>query len=154
GFADNGMLTPVPKGRRGHRRHLSRAPLTAARQDLETVMAEMGSGLVVGATDTGKTTFLNMLLRHFPPHARLITIEDLSEVRPRHENWVQILVARSETGTDLGYGEIIDSVLRFNPDALVCSELSTHNVEAVIRLLNTGHGAFWSTVHANSCLDA
>jgi len=154
GFAEDGALLDPPAGRRGHWRHQAARAAQAARQDLENVMANMGSGLIVGGTDTGKTTFLNALLRSLPKTARLITIEDVSEIRPVHENWVQILVARSETGTELGYGEIIDSILRFNPDALICSELSTHNIEAVVRLLNTGHGAFWSTVHANSCLDA
>jgi type IV secretory pathway ATPase VirB11/archaellum biosynthesis ATPase len=156
GIADDGALRPPPVGKRGHLRHLAHMPLpdlARARQDLEAIMRAGGSGLVIGATETGKTTFLNKLLQFLPPHLRLITIEDVSEVRPPHENWVQLLVARTETGTDIGYAEIIDCILRFNPDALVCSELSVHNIEGVVRLLNTGHGSFWSTAHANSALD-
>ena len=40
--------------------------------------------LVSGGTSTGKTTFLNALLREVPLAERLILIEDTPELRIRH----------------------------------------------------------------------
>src|SRR6185437_2172976 len=42
--------------------------------------------LVSGGTSSGKTTFLNALLREVPPNERLILIEDTPELHVEHEN--------------------------------------------------------------------
>lgn len=39
--------------------------------------------LVSGATQAGKTTFLNCLIGEIPPNQRLITIEEVFELSPR-----------------------------------------------------------------------
>ena len=52
------------------------------------------------------------------------------------------------------YSHLIDSVTRLNPDTVLVGELSVDNALPCLRLLNTGHTSFVSTVHANDCLEA
>jgi type IV secretion system protein VirB11 len=54
--------------------------------------------LVSGGTSTGKTTFLNALLREIPAEERLILIEDTPELKVAQDNVVGLLAARSALG--------------------------------------------------------
>jgi len=117
-------------------------------------IAAGGSAFLSGSTGSGKTAFMRALLREIPANKRVITIEDVEELDVPQENQVRIVVSRTGTGTDIEYPEVIDALMRFNPDVVIPGELSTHNAEALFRLLNTGHGAFITSIHANSALDA
>jgi pilus assembly protein CpaF len=46
--------------------------------------------LVSGATSSGKTTLLNALAGEVEPHARLITLEDVAELRLTHGHVVRL----------------------------------------------------------------
>ena len=49
--------------------------------------------------------------------------------------------------------DVIDAILRFLPQVVIAGELSVNNVRPTTRLLNTGHGGFLTTGHANSAMD-
>src|SRR3546814_7123715 len=51
--------------------------------------------LISGGTSSGKTTFLNALIREIPAEERLVLIEDTPEIRLAHENAVGLIAARS-----------------------------------------------------------
>jgi type IV secretion system protein VirB11 len=51
--------------------------------------------VVSGGTSTGKTTFLNALIKEIPRSERLIVIEDAAEVRLDHPNAVGLIAASS-----------------------------------------------------------
>ena len=74
--------------------------ITGAQKSLlETAVAEHRNILVVGGTGTGKTTFINALLRHLEsvsPEDRMILIEDTRELQCALENQVAL---RSVEGT-------------------------------------------------------
>lgn len=50
--------------------------------------------LISGGTSTGKTTFLNALLREIDPAERLIAIEDTPELTIKHENALGLVAVR------------------------------------------------------------
>lgn len=59
------------------------------------VLAHKNIAISAG-TNTGKTTFLNSLLKIVPAWERIVTIEDSREVRTPHENCLHLLYSRGE----------------------------------------------------------
>ena len=75
--------------------------LIAARRFAEALSLAVRSRkniVVSGGTSTGKTTFLNALLREVPGDERLILIEDTPELVIDHENFVGLVCVRGELG--------------------------------------------------------
>ena len=107
--------------------------------------------LVSGGTSTGKTTFINSVIKHIDLSTRIITIEDTKELNLPHKNNVRIL--KSKTGTSLArvtYKDIINSCMRMRPDRIILGEIDIDNTVPFLRLLNTGHSGCLSSVHAES----
>ena len=106
--------------------------------------------LVSGATSTGKTTFLNNLLKILDIHKRVLTIEDTRELLVPHPNRVHLVLSRTEQTNDMNYAKIIDLVVRFTPDAIIGGEISTSNAGALWELMGSGHDNCLATIHAES----
>ncbi|MBO9622405.1 MAG: P-type DNA transfer ATPase VirB11 [Sphingomonas sp.] len=107
--------------------------------------------LVSGGTSTGKTTFLNALMREIPAQERLILIEDTPELQLRHENAVGLLAARSELGeAQVTADDLVAASLRMRPDRIILGELRGPEAYAFLRAVNTGHPGSMTTVHADS----
>ncbi|MEG3145485.1 P-type DNA transfer ATPase VirB11 [Sphingomonas sp. RT2P30] len=107
--------------------------------------------LVSGGTSTGKTTFLNALLREVPSDERLILIEDTPELLLRHENAVGLLAARSALGeAQISADDLLAASLRMRPDRIIVGELRGPEAYTFLRAVNTGHPGSMTTVHADS----
>lgn len=107
--------------------------------------------LVSGGTSTGKTTFLNALLREIPAEERLITIEDTPELRVGHANAIGLLAARGELGeAQVTADDLVSASLRMRPDRIILGELRGPEAFAFLRAINTGHPGSMTTVHADS----
>jgi type IV secretion system protein VirB11 len=107
--------------------------------------------LVAGGTSTGKTTFLNALLREVPAEQRLILIEDTPELYIRHENAVGLLAARGMLGeAQVNANDLLSASLRMRPDRIILGELRGEEAFAFLRAINTGHPGSMTTVHADS----
>lgn len=106
--------------------------------------------LVSGATSTGKTTFLNNLLKILDINKRIVTIEDTRELLVPHKNRVHLVMSRTEQTNALTYSKIIDLVVRFTPDAIIGGEISTSNAGALWELMGSGHDNCLATIHAES----
>ncbi len=106
--------------------------------------------LVSGATSTGKTTFLNNLLKILDINKRVLTIEDTRELLVPHPNRVHLVLSRTEQTNNMDYAKIIDLVVRFTPDAIIGGEISTSNAGALWELMGSGHDNCLATIHAES----
>jgi pilus assembly protein CpaF len=111
---------------------------------------------ISGATSSGKTTLLDALLRHLEPTARVITMEDVAELRPQHPHVVRL--ETREASPD-GVGEVslqqlLRTALRLRPDRLVVGEVRGSEALHLLQALNTGHDGSLCTIHANSPQDA
>lgn len=107
--------------------------------------------LVSGGTSTGKTTFLNALLREIPASERLILIEDTPELQLRHDNAIGLLAARSALGeAQVTANDLVAASLRMRPDRIILGELRGDEALAFLRAVNTGHPGSMTTVHADS----
>lgn len=131
---------------------------------LHSVAAEEGAGamlalavrqrrniLISGGTSTGKSTFLNALLREIPDDERLILIEDTPELQLRHENAIGLLAARSQIGESLATSDdLLNASLRMRPDRIILGEIRGPEAFTFLRAVNTGHPGSMSTIHADS----
>ncbi|RWZ46278.1 TadA family conjugal transfer-associated ATPase [Labedella phragmitis] len=111
--------------------------------------------LVTGAGGSGKTTLLGALLGAAPPHERIVTIEDVAELRIDHPHVVglQSRQANVEGAGDLGLERLVRESLRMRPDRLVLGECRGAEVRELLAALNTGHDGGAGTLHANSLDD-
>lgn len=107
--------------------------------------------LVSGGTSTGKTTFLNALIREIPADERLILIEDTPELRIRHDNSVGLIAARSQLGESAATSEdLLNASLRMRPDRIILGEIRGREAFTFLRAINTGHPGSMTTIHADS----
>jgi type IV secretion system protein VirB11 len=107
--------------------------------------------LVSGGTSTGKTTFLNALIREIPDEERLLFIEDTPELNMRHGNCVGMLAARSALGeSHVTANDLVAASLRMRPDRIILGELRGEEAFAFLRAVNTGHPGSMTTVHSDS----
>jgi type IV secretion system protein VirB11 len=107
--------------------------------------------LVSGGTSTGKTTFLNALLREVPSEERLILIEDTPELYVRNENYVGLVAARSALGeAQIETDDLVGASLRMRPDRIILGELRGREAYSFLRAVNTGHPGSMTTVHADN----
>jgi pilus assembly protein CpaF len=111
--------------------------------------------LVSGGTGSGKTTLLSAMLGEVSPAARLVLVEDSSELRPEHPH---VVALESRPANIEGVGEIalrtlVRQALRMRPDRLVVGEVRGGEVVDLLAALNTGHEGGCGTIHANSAAD-
>lgn len=107
--------------------------------------------LVSGGTSSGKTTFLNALIREIPQNERLILIEDTPELQMPHANAIGLLAARSALGeASVKADDLLAASLRMRPDRIIVGELRGEEAYTFLRAVNTGHPGSMTTVHADS----
>lgn len=130
-------------------------PRQKARPDdpYERLMEAINDGspiLISGATSTGKTTFLNHMLKLIDQNSRVITVEDAREIRVPQANRVHFVLSRTEQTNDFNYARLLDLVVRMTPDVIIGGEISTDNASVLWEMLGTGHDHFYTTIHAES----
>ncbi len=110
------------------------------------------TAIVVGATASGKTTFLNALLSMLNPNSKIVTIEEVQEININHKNWAPLISRLSYGITEESIGEIsvfhlVKAAMRMRPDILVVGEVRGEEAYALFQAISTGHGGL-ATLHA------
>ncbi|KQY96262.1 pilus assembly protein CpaF [Microbacterium sp. Root53] len=122
-----------------------------ARRWLVRIVRERENLLVTGAAGTGKTTLLGALLAHAPGHERIVTIEDVAELRIAHPHHVSLEARQPNLegagGVDLA--RLVRESLRMRPDRIVVGECRGEEVRELLTALNTGHDGGAGTLHAS-----
>ena len=111
--------------------------------------------LISGGTSTGKTTFLNALMREVPAEERVIVVEDTAEVKLHGPNDLGLIAVKGELGEALiNTDDLLQAALRLRPDRILLGELRGKEAVSFLRAVNTGHPGSFSTIHANSASGA
>lgn len=111
--------------------------------------------LVSGATGSGKTSFLNTLLGEICPTERIILIEDVTELHPKHPHSISLEARKNnlEGQGQIGLAVLLREALRMRPDRLVIGECRGSEIRELFSALNTGHSGGCGTIHANNTAD-
>ena len=127
-----------------------------AKDFLELIVKWRYNIFICGGTDTGKTTFLNALAYCIQETERVVTIEDLAELRLGTIANLVSLEAREASvsgGGRVTIRDLIKAALRMRPDRIIVGEVRDSAVIDLMNAYNTGHDGSISTGHGNSSKD-
>ena len=103
--------------------------------------------LIAGGTTSGKTTFVNALLKEMAnTDSRVIVLEDTRELQCAAQNHVAL---RTKPGV-VSLTELVRSTLRLAPDRIVVGEVRGPEALDMLKVWGTGHPGGICTIHAGS----
>lgn len=122
---------------------------------LNRLVADRANILITGGTGTGKTTLLTALLSEAGAGERIVTIEDVAELRPQHPHHVSLEARQPnlEGAGRITLAMLVRESLRMRPDRLVVGECRGEEVRELLTALNTGHDGGAGTLHASGLAD-
>lgn len=116
---------------------------------LRKAVDEKHNIIVTGGTGSGKTTFVNALLREKVDRGetsqRFIVLEDTRELQCDAANTVAM-----RTGEGASLTQLVRATMRMRPDAIIVGEVRGREALDMLKAWNTGHPGGICTVHANS----
>jgi flagellar protein FlaI len=115
------------------------------------ILVENGRSIMIcGATASGKTTLLNSLSMFIKPEMKVITIEEVRELR-LHENWIPLIPRPSyQPGvSEITLFDLLKASLRQRPDYIVVGEVRGEEAYTLFQAIATGHGGL-CTIHSDS----
>ena len=107
--------------------------------------------IVAGSTGSGKTTFLNSLIREINPTEHIVCLEDTKEISLKHKFGTRLLANGNSNKKMKDY---CSYALRMSPDRIILGEIRSQEVVPMVLAMNTGHNGFLTSIHANSATDS
>ena len=135
---------------------VDRHMLTAASAAFLDAAVVSGLNIVVaGGTQSGKTTFINALLGSVPARERVITCEEVFELRVEHPDHVglQTRDASLEGTGEVPLRRLVKEALRMRPTRLIVGEVRHAESMDLLVAMNSGMPSM-ATIHANSARQA
>ncbi|WP_407341847.1 CpaF family protein [Pengzhenrongella phosphoraccumulans] len=111
--------------------------------------------LVAGSTQAGKTTMLNALAGSIPARERIVTCEEVFELRIMHRDVVALQCRQpSLEGTgEIPLRRLVKEALRMRPSRILIGEVREAEALDMLVALNAGVPGM-CTIHANSAREA
>jgi len=111
--------------------------------------------LVAGGTQAGKTTFLNCLSAAIPGGDRVISAEEVFELKFPHPDWVPLQTRQAglEGTGDVRLRSLVKEALRMRPSRIIVGEVRAEECLDLLLALNAGLPGM-CTLHANSAREA
>ena len=107
--------------------------------------------LISGGTSSGKTTFLNALLKEVPITERVMSIEDTRELKPPQPNYLALVASKGDQGkARVTIQSLLEAALRLRPDRLFLGEIRGAEAYSFLQAVNTGHPGSLTTLHADN----
>ena len=122
---------------------------------LETAVIAGLNILVAGSTQAGKTTLLNALAGSIPARERIVTCEEVFELRLAHRDVVALQCRQpSLEGTgEIPLRRLVKEALRMRPSRILIGEVREAEALDLLVALNAGVPGM-CTLHANSAREA
>lgn len=96
--------------------------------------------LVSGATQAGKTTLLNCLAASIPGHDRVVSVEEVYELRFSHPDWVAMQTRQQglEGTGEIRLRDLVKESLRMRPSRVIVGEVRAEECLDLLLALNAG----------------
>ena len=127
----------------------------AAAEYLSQAVAEGVNIIVSGGTQAGKTTMLNCLTAAIPGTQRLVSAEEVFELKCAHPDWVALQTRQAglEGTGEVTLRDLVREALRMRPARLVIGEVRGPECLDLLLALNSGLPGM-ATIHASSARQA
>jgi pilus assembly protein CpaF len=111
--------------------------------------------IVAGATQAGKTTFLNCLAASIPGEDRVVSAEEVFELRFNHPDWVALQTRQLglEGTGGVRLRDLVKESLRMRPSRVIVGEVRAEECLDLLLALNAGLPGM-ASLHANSAREA
>ncbi|WP_343990378.1 CpaF family protein [Nocardioides dubius] len=111
--------------------------------------------LISGGTQAGKTTLLNTLAGAIPGGERVISAEEVFELRFAHPDWVALQTRQAglEGTGEVRLRDLVKESLRMRPSRIIVGEVRAAECLDLLLALNAGVPGM-CTLHANSAREA
>jgi pilus assembly protein CpaF len=111
--------------------------------------------VVAGGTQAGKTTLLNCLAAAIPGHDRVVSVEEVFELRFNHPDWVAMQTRQEglEGRGQISLRDLVKESLRMRPSRVIVGEVRAEECLDLLLALNAGLPGLTS-LHANSAREA
>src|SRR3954453_20721204 len=111
--------------------------------------------VVAGGTQAGKTTMLNCLAASIPGRERVVSVEEVLELRFSHPDWVAMQTRqRGLEGTgEIKLRDLVKESLRMRPSRVIVGEVRAEECLDLLLALNAGLPGM-ASLHANSAREA
>ena len=112
--------------------------------------------IISGAAGAGKTSVLNILGEYIDDKERIITIEDVRELRLNKSNLVSLETrsANYDGDGEVTMRSLVRNAMRMRPDRIIVGEVRGNEAYDMLQVMNTGHDGSITTIHANNVKDA
>lgn len=117
------------------------------------IVLAKGMVLIVGPQGSGKTTLMGALLEKVPETRRIVTVEEVPELRLRHGNWVALyprepaVLDPTASRTRVGFRQLLRAALRMRSDYVAVAEARGREIRYVFEASALGSGSM-ATFHA------
>lgn len=114
------------------------------------LIEHLRSMMICGAVASGKTALLNSISMFIKPEMKVVTIEEVRELR-LHENWIPMTTRPSyQPGVqEVNLFDLLRSALRQRPDYIIVGEVRGEEAYTLFQSIAVGHGGLCS-IHADS----
>ncbi len=111
--------------------------------------------VVAGGTQAGKTTMLNCLAAGIPGEDRVISAEEVFELRFNHPDWVALQTRQAglEGTGEIKLRDLVKESLRMRPSRIIVGEVRAEECLDLLLALNAGLPGM-ASLHANSAREA
>jgi len=111
--------------------------------------------VVAGGTQAGKTTFLNCLAGSIPGADRVVSAEEVFELRFNHPDWVALQTRQKglEGTGEIKLRDLVKESLRMRPSRVIVGEVRAEECLDLLLALNAGLPGM-ASLHANSAREA
>lgn len=107
--------------------------------------------IVIGATQSGKTTLMGSMLEHVDENEHVVILEDTHEIKRQAVRTTPLLADSQDKNRSLS--EYCAMALRMSPDRIVLGEIRSKEVVPLLLAFNSGHRGGLTSLHADSVND-